>query len=115
MVRPRGPVSVPIKLAGLAPGEEAYVTRRRPSTSASSTSPTTRRRTRRTISSGNGSCRSISAISTGMLIDGMQGSAGAIHVGGDGGGNLEGNLPTQPPLARYSGVVKTRRATARRR
>ena len=41
-----------------------------------------------------------------MLIDGMQGAAGAIHVGGDGSGALEGNLPTQPPLARYSGVVK---------
>ena len=44
-----------------------------------------------------------------MLIDGMQGAAGAIHSGGDGGGNLEGNLPTQPPLALFSGVVKRRR------
>ncbi len=41
-----------------------------------------------------------------MLIDGMQGEAGAIQTGGDGGGNLEGNLPTQPPLALFSGVVK---------
>jgi uncharacterized protein YfaS (alpha-2-macroglobulin family) len=42
----------------------------------------------------------------GYLIDGMQGVAGALHVGGDGGGNLEGNLPTQAPLALFSGVVK---------
>ena len=41
-----------------------------------------------------------------MLIDGMEGAAGALHSGGDGGGNLEGNLPTQPPLALFSGVVK---------
>jgi alpha-2-macroglobulin len=42
----------------------------------------------------------------GMLIDGMQGAAGAIHSGGDTGGGLEGNLPTQEPLALFSGVVK---------
>jgi uncharacterized protein YfaS (alpha-2-macroglobulin family) len=42
----------------------------------------------------------------GMLIDGMQGAAGAIHTGGDAGGALEGNLPTQEPLALFSGVVK---------
>jgi uncharacterized protein YfaS (alpha-2-macroglobulin family) len=42
----------------------------------------------------------------GLLIDGMEGVAGALHSGGDGGGNLEGNLPTQPPLALFSGVVK---------
>ena len=41
-----------------------------------------------------------------MLIDGMQGAAGAIHAGGDTGGALEGNLPTQEPLALFSGVVK---------
>ena len=42
----------------------------------------------------------------GYLIDGMEGVAGALHVGGDGCGNLEGNLPTQAPLALFSGVVK---------
>ena len=47
-----------------------------------------------------------------MLIDGMQGAAGAIHTGGDGGGALEGNLPTQEPLALFSGVVKVGRSTA---
>ena len=41
-----------------------------------------------------------------MLIDGMQGAAGAIHTGGDASGALEGNLPTQEPLALFSGVVR---------
>ncbi len=36
----------------------------------------------------------------------MEGVAGALQTGGDNGGNLEGNLPTQPPLALFSGVVK---------
>ena len=36
----------------------------------------------------------------------MQGAAGAIQTGGDTGGNLEGNLPTQAPLALFSGVVR---------
>ena len=42
----------------------------------------------------------------GYLIDGMEGVAGALHVGGDGSGSLEGNLPTQAPLALFTGVVK---------
>ena len=42
----------------------------------------------------------------GYLIDGMQGSAGAIRSGGDaGGGELADSPPTQAPLALYSGVV----------
>src|SRR5260370_25270906 len=39
-------------------------------------------------------------------MDGMEGAAGAIHVGGDGRAGVEGNLPTQQPLALYSGVVR---------
>jgi alpha-2-macroglobulin len=42
----------------------------------------------------------------GYLIDGMQGSAGAIRSGGDaGGGELADSPPTQAPLALYSGIV----------
>ena len=36
----------------------------------------------------------------------MEGVAGAIRNGGDNGANLEGNLPTEAPLALFSGVVK---------
>ena len=42
----------------------------------------------------------------GQLIDGMQGTRGAIRSGGDGGAPLEGARPTQEPMSRYSGVVK---------
>jgi alpha-2-macroglobulin len=42
----------------------------------------------------------------GQLIDGMQGVRGQIRTGGDSGmGALQGNPPTQPPLALYSGIV----------
>ncbi|HVP98612.1 MAG TPA: alpha-2-macroglobulin family protein, partial [Roseiarcus sp.] len=103
--RPRGSMSVPVKVAGLAPGEEAYVT----------------------VSAVDVGILNLTGFKTpdpgayyfgqrklpieirdlwGMLIDGMQGAAGAIHTGGDASGNLEGNLPTQAPLALFSGVVK---------
>ncbi len=43
----------------------------------------------------------------GYLIDGMQGSAGAIRSGGDAGGaELADAPPTEAPLALFSGVVK---------
>jgi uncharacterized protein YfaS (alpha-2-macroglobulin family) len=42
----------------------------------------------------------------GQLIDGMQGTRGSIRTGGDAGAAaLQGNPPTQPPLALYSGIV----------
>jgi uncharacterized protein YfaS (alpha-2-macroglobulin family) len=41
----------------------------------------------------------------GQLIDGMQGTRGAIRTGGDGDGATSGAPPTQPPLALYSGLV----------
>ncbi len=104
LAKPREPMSLPIKVAGLAPGEEARVT----------------------VSAVDIGILNLTGFKTpdpgayffgqrklpveirdlwGMLIDGMQGPAGAIHAGGDTGGNLEGNLPTQEPLALFSGVV----------
>ncbi|HZZ61291.1 MAG TPA: alpha-2-macroglobulin [Roseiarcus sp.] len=103
--KPRQPMTLPIEVLGLAPGEEARVT----------------------VSAVDIGILNLTGFKTpdpgayffgqrklaveirdlwGMLIDGMQGAAGAIHTGGDTGGNLEGNLPTQPPLALFSGVVK---------
>jgi alpha-2-macroglobulin len=42
----------------------------------------------------------------GQLIDGMQGTRGPIRSGGDAGSaELQGSPPTQPPLALFSGVV----------
>ncbi len=105
LARPRGSMTVPVKVGGLAPGEEAFVT----------------------VSVVDVGILNLTGFKTpdpggyffgqrklpvevrdlwGMLIDGMQGAAGAIHAGGDTGGALEGNLPTQEPLALFSGVVK---------
>ena len=105
MAKPREPMTLPIKVSGLAPGEEARVT----------------------VSAVDVGILNLTGFKTpdpdayffgqrklpveirdlwGMLIDGMQGVAGATHTGGDTGGALEGNLPTQPPLALFSGVVK---------
>ncbi len=105
LARPRQSLALPIRVAGLAPGEEARVT----------------------VAAVDVGILNLTGFKTpdpgefffgqrklaveirdlwGMLIDGMQGAAGAIHSGGDAGGNLEGNLPTQPPLALFSGVVK---------
>jgi uncharacterized protein YfaS (alpha-2-macroglobulin family) len=103
--KPREQMTVPIKVSGLVPGEEARVT----------------------VSAVDIGILNLTGFKTpdpsayfcgqrklpveirdlwGMLIDGMQGAAGGIHTGGDTGGALEGNLPTQAPLALFSGVVK---------
>ena len=91
------------------------MSRSRRSTSASSTSPATRRRTRASYFFGQRKLPVEIRDLYGMLIDGMQGVAGALQTGGDEGGNLEGNLPTQAPLALFSGRRQGRRPTARRR
>jgi uncharacterized protein YfaS (alpha-2-macroglobulin family) len=44
----------------------------------------------------------------GQLIDGMQGARGQIKTGGDGGAELQGPPPTQKPLALYSGIVEVK-------
>ena len=103
--RPREPLTVPIQIGGLAPGEEAEVA----------------------VAAVDVGILNLTGYKTpdprgyffgqrklavdirdlyGMLIDGMQGAAGALQTGGDSSGSLEGNLPTQPPLALFSGVVK---------
>ncbi len=105
LARPRQSMTLPIHVKGLAPGEEARVT----------------------ISAVDVGILNLTGFKTpdpnayffgqrklgvevrdlwGMLIDGMQGAAGTIHAGGDTGGGLEGNLPTQEPLALFSGVVR---------
>jgi uncharacterized protein YfaS (alpha-2-macroglobulin family) len=105
LARPRQSMTLPIHLAGLTPGEEAHVT----------------------VSAVDVGILNLTGFKTpdpggyffgqrklpveirdlwGMLIDGMQGAAGAIHTGGDSSGGVEGNLPTQEPLALFSGVVK---------
>jgi hypothetical protein len=103
--RPRAPVTLPIELSGLAPGEEAEVTVAAVDigilnlTGYKTPDPSDYFFGQRKLAVD---IRDL----YGLLIDGMEGSAGALHIGGDSGGNLEGNLPTQPPLALFSGAVK---------
>jgi uncharacterized protein YfaS (alpha-2-macroglobulin family) len=105
LARPRQSMTLPVHLAGLAAGEEA----------------------RLTVSAVDVGILNLTGFKTpdpgsyffgqrklpieirdlwGMLIDGMQGETGAIHAGGDAEAGLEGNVPTQEPLALFSGVVK---------
>jgi uncharacterized protein YfaS (alpha-2-macroglobulin family) len=105
-IEPRRPFSIPVKLAGLAPGEEAYVTVAAVDigilnlTGYETPDPSEFFFGQRQLST---EIRDL----YGLLIDGMQGSRGAIRSGGDAAAaGLEGNRPTQEPLSRYSGVVK---------
>jgi uncharacterized protein YfaS (alpha-2-macroglobulin family) len=104
-VRPRQTVKIPIEISGLAAGEEARITLAAVDvgilnlTHYQTPDP-------RTYFFGQRKLPEEIRDLYGFLIDGMQGVAGALHVGGDGAGNLEGNLPTQAPLALFSGVVK---------
>ena len=103
--KPRQTVRIPVTLAGLSPGEEARVT-----LSAVDIGILNLTHYQTPDPSGYFFGQRKLALELrdlyGYLIDGMQGVAGALHVGGDGGGSLEGNLPTQAPLALFSGVVK---------
>ncbi len=105
-IEPRRPFSIPVKLTGLTAGEDAYVTVAAVDigilnlTKYETPDPTEHFFGQRQLSN---EVRDL----YGLLIDGMQGSRGAIRTGGDSAGpGLEGNRPTQEPLARYSGVVK---------
>ena len=103
--RPRGTVRIPVTLAGLAPGEDARVT-----LAAVDIGILNLTHYQTPDPSGYFFGQRKLALEVrdlyGYLIDGMEGVAGSLHVGGDGGGNLEGDLPTQAPLALFSGVVK---------
>ncbi len=104
-VRPRGRLEVPIALSGLAAGEDAYVTLAAVDvgilnlTHYDTPDPADYFYGQRQLGT---EIRDI----YGLLIDGMQGTRGAIRSGGDTGGQLEGNKPTEQPLALFSGIVK---------
>ena len=105
-MRPRGTMNVPVKLAGLQPGEEAYVT-------VAAVDLGILNLTRYATPEPAGFFFGQKALGVefrdlyGFLIDGMQGTAGAIRSGGDAAaGSLNGVPPAQEPLARFSGVVK---------
>jgi uncharacterized protein YfaS (alpha-2-macroglobulin family) len=108
LMRPNGALRVPVKLNGLAPGEEAKITVAAVDvgilnlTNYKPPSPDDFYLGQRRLTS---EIRDI----YGQLLDGMQGTRGAIRTGGDGAAaSLGATPPTQPPLALFSGVVSVK-------
>lgn len=106
VIRPNSTLRVPVKLAGLNPGEEARIVVAAVDvgilnlTNYKPPAPDEYFLGQRRLSA---EMRDL----YGQLIDGMQGTRGAIRTGGDdGGGALEGSPPVQKPLALYSGIVQ---------
>ncbi len=105
LVRPRTNLPIPVKIAGASAGEEVFVTVAAVDvgilnlTRYEAPDPTAFYLGQRQIGH---EVRDL----YGYLIDGMQGTRGAIRSGGDIGPQLGGDKPTQEPLARYSGVVR---------
>jgi uncharacterized protein YfaS (alpha-2-macroglobulin family) len=103
-MRPRGPLTVPVRVAGLQPGEQARVT-------VAAVDVGILNLTRYQAPNPGEHFFGQKQLSTeirdlyGYLIDGMQGTRGAIRSGGDAEASVEGAPPVQEPLARYSGVV----------
>jgi len=105
LIRPETKLNVPIKVAGLTPGEEARIVVSVVDvgilnlTNYQPPAPDDYYLGQRKLST---EIRDL----YGQLIDGMQGTRGEIRMGGDGGGGeLQGSPPTQKPLALYSGIV----------
>lgn len=105
LVRPLTTLSLPVKVTGARAGEDAYVTVAAVDigilnlTRYESPDPSKYFFGQRQLGH---ELRDL----YGYLIDGMQGVRGAIRSGGDGAPSVQGEKPTQEPLARYSGVVK---------
>ncbi|HZT26878.1 MAG TPA: alpha-2-macroglobulin, partial [Pseudolabrys sp.] len=104
-VRPNSKLTVPIKLAGLAAGEEARVVVAAVDvgilnlTNYKPPAPDDYYLGQRRLTA---EIRDL----YGQLIDGMQGAVGQYRSGGDAGAELSGSPPTQAPLALFSGIVK---------
>jgi uncharacterized protein YfaS (alpha-2-macroglobulin family) len=104
-MEPRRSLSIPVRVGGLAAGEDAYITLAAVDvgilnlTHYEAPDATKFYFGQRLLGA---EVRDL----YGYLIDGMQGARGAIHFGGDGGAQLQGARPTQEPLSRYSGLVK---------
>jgi alpha-2-macroglobulin len=104
-LRPSSRLAVPIKLTGLASGEEARVVVTAVDvgilnlTNYKAPAPDDYYLGQRRLTA---EIRDL----YGQLIDGMQGARGQIRSGGDAGGvELSGSPPTQATLALYSGIV----------
>ncbi|MFA6265189.1 MAG: alpha-2-macroglobulin [Pseudolabrys sp.] len=104
-MRPETALNIPIKIGGLAPGEQARVILAAVDvgilnlTNYKPPAPDDYYLGQRRLTA---EVRDL----YGQLIDGMQGAKGQIRSGGDvGGAELSGSPPAQAPLALYSGIV----------
>ncbi|HEY4819500.1 MAG TPA: alpha-2-macroglobulin, partial [Xanthobacteraceae bacterium] len=105
LLRPNSALRIPVKIGGLAPGEDARIVVAAVDvgilnlTSYKPPAPDDYYLGQRRLTAD---IRDL----YGQLIDGMQGTRGQIRTGGDSGGaELQGSPPTQKPLALYSGIV----------
>jgi alpha-2-macroglobulin len=105
LLRPNSGLHVPVKVSGLAAGEEARIVVAAVDvgilnlTNYKPPSPEDYYLGQKALSA---EIRDL----YGELIDGMQGARGQIRSGGDQGAALQGSPPTGPPVALYSGIVK---------
>lgn len=103
-IRPNSQLTVPLRVAGLAAGEEARVVVAAVDvgilnlTNYKPPAPDDYYLGQRRLTA---EVRDL----YGQLIDGMQGARGQIRTGGDMGASLTGSPPAQAPLALYSGIV----------
>jgi alpha-2-macroglobulin len=108
LVRPNSSLRVPLKIEGLAAGEEARVVVAAVDvgilnlTNYKPPAPDEHYLGQRRLGA---EMRDL----YGQLIDGMQGTRGQIRTGGDAGGQLQGSPPTQKPVALFSGLVSVGR------
>jgi uncharacterized protein YfaS (alpha-2-macroglobulin family) len=105
LMRPRGTLKVPVKVGGLAAGEQAFVVAAAVDvgilnlTNYKAPAPDDYYLGQRKLAM---EIRDL----YGQLIDGMQGVRGQIRTGGDmAPEELNGSPPTQPPLSLYTGLV----------
>jgi uncharacterized protein YfaS (alpha-2-macroglobulin family) len=108
LMRPNGTLRVPVRLKGLAPGEEAKITVAAVDvgilnlTSYKPPAPEDFYLGQRRLGA---EIRDL----YGQLLDGMQGARGQIRTGGDTAATtLAATPPTQPPLALFSGIVSVK-------
>jgi len=105
LLRPNSTLRIPVKVTGLAAGDEARVVVAAVDvgilnlTNYKPPSPDDYYLGQRALSA---EIRDL----YGQLIDGMQGVRGQIRTGGDEGAKLQASPPSGPPVALYSGIVR---------